>query len=62
MIFAVRPDSMCDEGSLKKLQERLAAEINSDHDDKVVVIPADCECDVITGESETMTKVRSMLE
>lgn len=62
MIFAVRPDSMCDEGSLKKLQERLAAEINSDHDNKVVVIPADCECDVITGESETMTKVRSLLE
>lgn len=43
MIFVVRPDSMCDEGSLKKLQERLAAEINSDHDNKVVVIPADCE-------------------
>lgn len=62
MIFAVRPDSMYDEESLKKLQERLAAEINSDHDNKVVVIPADGECDVITGESETMTKVRSMLE
>jgi hypothetical protein len=62
MIFVVRPDSMYDEESLKKLQERLAAEINSDHDNKVVVIPADCEYDVITGESETMTKVRSMLE
>lgn len=62
MIFVVRPDSMCDEGSLKKLQERLAAEINSDHDNKVVVIPADCECDVITGESETTTKVRSLLK
>ena len=62
MIFVVRPDSMLDEESLKKLQERLAAQINSDHDNKVVVIPADCECDVITRESETMTKVRSMLE
>lgn len=62
MIFVVRPDSMLDEKSLEKLQERLAAEINSDHDNKVVVIPADRECDVITGESETMTKVRSMLE
>ena len=62
MIFVVRPDSMYDEESLKKLQERLAAEINSDHDNKVVVIPADGKCDVITGESETMTKVRSMLE
>lgn len=62
MIFVVRPDSMLDEESLKKLQERLAAEINSDHDNKVVAIPADCEYDVITGESETMTKVRSMLE
>lgn len=62
MIFVVRPDSMLDEKSLEKLQERLAAEINSDHDNKVVVIPADCECNVITGESEMMTKVRSMLE
>lgn len=62
MIFVVRPDSVRDEASLKELQERLAAEINSDRDGKVVVIPADCECDVITGESETMTKVRSLLE
>ena len=29
---------------------------------KVVVIPADCEYDIITGESEMITKVRSMLE
>lgn len=61
MIFVVRPDSMRVEGSLKKLQERLAAEINSDHDGKVVAIPADCEYDIIAGESETITKVRSML-
>lgn len=46
----------------RKLQERLAAEINSNHDGKVVVIPADCEYDIITGESEMITKVRSMLE
>ena len=62
MIFVVRPDNMCGEEPLKKLQERLAAEINSDHDNKVVVIPADCEYDIITGESEMITKVRSMLE
>ena len=62
MIFVVRPDGMRDEESLKKLQERLAAEINSDHDGKVVVIQADCEYDIITGESEMITKVRSMLE
>ncbi|WP_288617806.1 hypothetical protein [uncultured Eubacterium sp.] len=62
MIFVVRPDSVRDEASLKELQERLAAEINSDRDGKVVVIPADCEYDVITGESEMITKVRSMLE
>ena len=61
MIFVVRPDSMYNEESLKKLQERLAAEINSDHDDKVVVIPADCEYDIIAGESEIITKVRSTL-
>lgn len=61
MIFVVRPDSMLNEESLKKLQERLAAEINSDHDGKVVVIPADCEYDIIAGESEMITKVRSTL-
>ena len=62
MIFVVRPDSVRDEASLKELQERLAAEINSDRDGKVVVIPADCEYNIIAGESEMITKVRSMLE
>lgn len=61
MIFVVRPDSVRDEASLKELQERLAAEINSDRDGKVVVIPADCEYNIIAGESEMITKVRSML-
>lgn len=61
MIFLVRPNCTLLYEDLVNLHDRLETELNSNVG-KVVVIPADCEYDVITGESEMITKVRSMLE
>ena len=48
MIFVVRPDGMRDEESLKKLQERLAAEINSEEYGMELVLPSFCLYVVVT--------------
>lgn len=62
MIFVVRSDNMRDDDTLHKLYERLSAEMNSDRDGKVIVIPADCEYDIIAEDGEHLEKIREMLQ
>lgn len=61
MIFVVRPDNNLKIEDLVKLHDRLEAELNSDIENKVTVIPADCEYDIIAEDSEHPVKVRDML-